>query len=197
MQDRTRPMVEALEMLATAGVAVVPALRCRTRLALVAEARVYAGWRAARPVVGVAQVRQRMEVCSAIPTESRLRDVARAFQARLERALATLREYPFETPLALDDLMLQRYAPGTIGITPHRDHVRYRNLIALFVLCGEGRFLFGGDRAGRGAREIPHRPGDVILSVAPGFRRRSERPMHSVRDIRSERYVFGLRQRAP
>ena len=96
--------------------------------------------------------------------------------------------------LLFNDLMLQRYSVGEVGITPHRDRTGYRNLVCLFVLEGQGRFYVCNDRQGRGAREIPHAPGDVLLMRAPGFQRSAERPFHFVRDIQSPRYVFGLRQ---
>ena len=89
--------------------------------------------------------------------------------------------------------MLQRYSVGEVGITPHVDRTAYRNVVCLFVLEGQGRFYICDDRAGNGAREIPHTAGDVLLMRAPGFRGSDERPFHFVRDIQSPRYVFGLR----
>lgn len=153
-------------------------------------------YRTAREVVGEgdARVWQRMEVQPSIPAESGFHRLAAAFQALWDRALADVDPYPFESRLVYNDLMLQRYDVGETGITPHRDHVEYRNLICLIVLAGRGRFCLCDDRRGAGMREIPHGPGDVIVTRAPGFLGSSRRPFHCVGDVTEPRYVFGLRQ---
>ena len=178
-----------------AGALAVPVLDEPLRLALLAAARA-ACYRPARPVVGPAGrlVRQRMEVCDDFPPQSIFRRFAASFGALCRARLSAGALDAFEGKLRFNDLMLQRYSVGEIGITPHRDRTGYRNLVCLFVLEGAGRFYVCEDRAGRGAREIPHAAGDVILMRAPGYRGSSERPFHFVRDISSPRYVFGLRQ---
>ena len=89
--------------------------------------------------------------------------------------------------------MVQRYASGSKGISPHRDHIRYRGLIALLVLSGHGRYFICADREGSAAREIPAPPGYLILMRAPDFANRKDRPFHYLTDITSERYSFGIR----
>jgi len=135
-----------------------------------------------------------MEVCGHFPDDSIFRAFSRAFQKLWDDWLAEVPDSPFEGPLKFNDLMLQRYSVGEVGITPHRDRTGYRNLVCLLVLEGEGRFYLCSDRQGRDAREIPHQAGDLIVMRAPGFQGSAERPFHFVRDIRSPRYVFGLRQ---
>ena len=162
--------------------------------ALLAEARTL-GWRPARELVGKPgrEVRQAMEICTGLPPGGLFEQLAGEWQALCDEALARLPASPFEGRLAFNDRLLQRYAPVPVGITPHRDRVGYRNLVCLFVLCGEGRFCVCDDRAGGGAREVPARPGDVLLMRAPGFEGSRLQPFHFVDRVRSARYVFGLR----
>lgn len=177
------------------GALAVPVLSDRFRGSLLESARAVR-WRAARAAVGKGErlVRQRMEVCDAFPPGSLFHGLKADFQALWDDYLESTAESPFEGRLVFNDLMLQRYSIGEVGITPHVDRTAYRNIVCLFVLEGEGRFYVCDDRAGHGAREIGHAAGDVVLMRAPGFLGSETRPFHFVRDIRSPRYVFGLRQ---
>ena len=100
----------------------------------------------------------------------------------------------FAEPVIFNDWMLQKYEIGKIGITPHRDHTNYRNIVCLFVLTGHGSFCVSDDRERSNQQEIANMPGDVILMAAPGFIGLKRRTFHYLEDIRRERYVFGLRQ---
>ena len=193
--ERTLDLAHILDVLDDAGALAVPVLADDFRLELLEAAR-SCQYRPARPLVGSGDrlVRQRMEVSDHFPAESVFRALTEEFQKLWDEALAVASESPFEGRLFFNDLMLQRYTVGEVGITPHRDRTAYRNLVCLFVLEGVGRFYVCEDRAGHGAREIPHVAGDVILMRAPGFRGSDKRPFHFVRDIRSPRYIFGLRQ---
>lgn len=186
---------DVIEVLAQSGALAVPVLDDGYRQLLLDAAR-GSRFRAARPLVGKGNrlVCQRMEVCEHFAADSIFRSFAREYQKLWDDFLSDALSSPFEGRLAFNDLMLQRYSVGEVGITPHRDRTSYRNLVCLFVLEGEGRFYVCDDRSGSGAREIPHAAGDVLLMRAPGFQGSDERPFHFVRDIRSPRYVFGLRQ---
>ncbi len=188
-------LADIVEALTDSGALAVPLLGDEFRLSLLDVARA-SRFRAARPLVGKGErlVRQRMEVCEHFPADSIFHTLTREFQKLWDDLLGEAPTNPFEGRLLFNDLMLQRYSVGEVGITPHRDRTGYRNLVCLFVLEGRGRFYLCNDRQGRGAREIPHAPGDVLLMRAPGFQRSAERPFHFVRDIQSPRYVFGLRQ---
>jgi hypothetical protein len=105
-----------------------------------------------------------------------------------------LPQYLFPSPLHFNSLSLQKYAQGSIGITPHRDGLRYINLICIFVIAGQGRFFVCADRSGQEAVEIEATPGNVILMRAPGFLGEDLRPFHFVSEISATRYSFGLRQ---
>jgi hypothetical protein len=185
---------DAVEALARDGAVALPILGEESRIALLDAAR--AGpFRLARTLVGKGErlVQQRMEVCDEFPDDSVFRTLCGEFQSLWDDYLASEPANPFEGRLEFNDLMLQRYSVGEVGITPHVDRTAYRNVVCLFVLEGQGRFYICDDRAGNGAREIPHVAGDVVLMRAPGFLGSEERPFHFVRDIRSPRYVFGLR----
>ena len=131
----------------------LPALSAAACDALLAEAGPL-GWRPARAVVGKPpnEVRQAMEMCTGLPPGGLFERLADEWQILWEAAIARLPASPFEGTLTFNDRMLQRYAPVDVGITPHRDRVGYRNLVCLFVLCGEGRFCISEDRSGAGAR---------------------------------------------
>lgn len=173
----------------------LPLLTDTFRQALLAEAR-GAAFRPARESIGEGDdiVYQRMEVCDQFPQDSSFFALRDEFQALWDASFRQGKNYPFESPVLFNDLMLQRYAPGEVGITPHRDRSAYRNVICLLVLAGRGRFGLCADRGGGNAREISNAPGDLILTRAPGFLGSSARPFHFVRDIVESRYVFGLRQ---
>ncbi len=188
-------LTDIVEALAESGALAVPLLGDQWRLSLLDAARA-SHFRAARPLVGKGErlVRQRMEVCEHFSDDSVFRTLAREFQALWDDLLENASSNPFTGRLVFNDLMLQRYSIGEVGITPHRDRTDYRNLVCLFVLEGKGRFYLCDDRAGSGSREIPQVAGDVVLMRAPGFQASAERPFHFVRDIQSPRTVFGLRQ---
>ena len=185
---------ELLDRLEREDAIAVPALTAEYRAWLLEEARA-ARFREARPVVGRGDrlVRQRMAVHDGFGPDSRFRDLTRHYQAIWDEWLASMTSSPFESRLVFNDLMLQVYEPGETGITPHMDRTSYRNLICLFVLEGRGRFGICEDRSGRGARIITHKPGDVVLTRAPGFRDSDHRPFHFLDRITERRYVFGLR----
>ena len=173
----------------------LPLLTDAFRDELLDEAR-GAAFRPARESIGEGDkiVYQRMEVCDRFPQDSGFFALRDDFQALWNASFPQGSEYPFESPVLFNDLMLQRYSPGEVGITPHRDRSAYRNIICLFVLAGRGCFGVCADRGGSNAREIANEPGDLILTRAPGFLGASTRPFHFVRDIVEPRYVFGLRQ---
>ncbi|HEX2173320.1 MAG TPA: hypothetical protein VHL09_12855 [Dehalococcoidia bacterium] len=185
------------------GAASAPVLREETRQRLLAEAARYP-FLADPETVGSGDrlVRQQMGSFASFPPDSgflRLRDT---LQSLLDDGFATLDRYPFGTPLAFTDLVLQRYPAGSLGITPHRDGLRYANLICIVVLGGSGRFFVCRDRAGNDPLEIDATPGRVILLRAPGLLNSPGvppvegdcRPFHYVTSITETRYTFGLRQ---
>ena len=118
------------------------------------------------------------------------------FQALMEEQLVKADAHPFATPLSFNSTVLQKYEPGTLGITAHRDSLRAINLVCIFNIAGQGQFYLCADRSGRDSQAIETTPGNVIFMRAPGFLGLQERPFHYVTNIQSTRYSFSLRQRA-
>ena len=185
---------ELLERTARDMAVSVPFLDAETCEDLHREAQSYS-FRPARTVVGKGENRvlQRLGVKPDLPAHSRFPALADAFQDWWERRLEGVSPYPFESRLVFNDHMLQNYEIGETGITAHRDHIEYRNLICLLVIAGKGRFFVCSGRDGADAREIRNDPGDLILTPGPGLFGSPRRPFHFVRDISVPRYVFGLR----
>ena len=186
---------ELLERAACELAISVPFLDAAACEALHREALGYS-FRPARPVVGKGENRvlQRLGVMPVLPAHSRFIALTDAFQGWWDRRLEGVAPYPFESRLTFNDRMLQNYEVGEVGISAHRDHIEYRNLICLFVIAGKGRFFICRSRDGSDAREIPNDPGDLIITPGPGLFGSTRRPFHLVCDITIPRYVFGLRQ---
>ncbi len=191
----TDALTAAIGRLAESDATVVPFLTGAARRALLAETQALP-YRIARPVVGEGAhaVRQDFEICTAIPADSPLHALRRVTSDALESALARFDPRPLDHALVLNDLVVQRYATGSAGISPHRDHKRYVGLVALVPLSGSGQFAVCADRSGANAREVSAHLGDLLLMRAPGLFCRMDRPYHLLRDITAERYSVGLRQ---
>jgi hypothetical protein len=140
-------------------------------------------------------VKTEYDSCDTFPENSLYIKLAQQFQILLNDAIATTALPLFETPLQFNSMVLQRYQPGQLGITPHRDSLRAINLICVFNISGHASFYRCDDRSGAGSIPIDTTPGHVILMRAPGFLGSTDRPFHYVTEIRSTRYSFGLRQR--
>lgn len=184
-----------VEALHAEGACARPVISEAFRKALLDEAR-SAPYRRARAMVGAGAnaVRQDLSTCQEFADASLFRVLATRFHALLEDRLGAIAVYPFETPLVFNDMMLQHYAAGSTGISPHRDEARYVNLACIFVLEGGGAFYVCEDRQGRAAREIAAPPGSAIFLRCPGFKGAPARVFHSVAGIDAPRTTFGLRQ---
>jgi len=188
---------QIIETLSSVGATSVGILDEDFRLTLLREAETYV-YQPEAEVVGSGDrvVRQQVSSFSGFSEESKFVLLKNSFQALLERCLAGSGSYPFRTALSFDSMVLQRYEENSIGITPHKDGLRFVNLVCVFVIGGQGRFYVCSDRSGSDAREIDASPGNVILMRAPGlFSSEDNRPFHYVTDIRETRYTFGLRQK--
>ena len=184
----------ALARLGEADAVSIPLLGLRARRRLIG-ATAHLPFRPATPVVGEGEdaVRQDFEICMTIPERSLLRAFAGALGRLVEAALTGLDPAPLYRPFRFNDLVVQRYPKGSFGITAHRDHVRYQGLVAVVTLAGTARFFVCAERSGRGAREVPCSPGDLLLMRAPGFAGRRDRPFHYLSDVTQGRLALGLR----
>ena len=155
-------------------------------------------FRDARPVLGKPgeEVYQDLELTVDIPGNSPLVVLAKRLESDLQNALNRMEPPPLDYSFVINDFIVQRYLSGRKGITPHRDHVRYRGLVAIIVLGGTGSFWICGDRKGAGRCDIPAPPGSLLLMRAPDFAGRTDRPFHALSEITETRYSFGMRHDA-
>ena len=187
-------LADALSRLGRADALAVPYLDEATRAALAACCAALT-FREARPVLGKPgrEVYQDLELTTDIPEDSPLLALAQRLRSDLRAVLDRMEPPPLDYPFVVNDFIVQRYAPGRRGITPHRDHVRYRGLVAIIVLGGTGRFWVCDDRKGGGRRDVPAPPGSLLLMRAPDFAGRADRPFHALSDVTETRYSFGMR----
>ena len=185
-----------VQSLSSLGAVSVPLLSEAARLELLQEAIHYC-YVDETGVVGTSDRLVKKEYSSfrAFLEPSLYRSLTAEFQALMDEALLAKANYPFTIPLQFNSMVLQRYEPGQLGITPHRDRYSAINLVCIFNISGQGQFYLCGDRMGTNSFEIDTTPGNVIFLRAPGFLESDERPFHYVTNIRSTRYSFGLRQR--
>lgn len=81
-----------------------------------------------------------------------------------------------------NEVYVQRYRVGDLGVTPHRDWKRYRYLVAIFTAAGEAEFMLCKNRAGELLRSWTAAPGSLVLLRAPGFAGVDDgRNLHAVR----------------
>jgi hypothetical protein len=186
-----------LEELSSVGATSVKLLEEDFRVALLKEAEAY-DYQPEDEIVGSGDrvVRQQVSSFDGFPEDSAYVLLKASFQHLIDQCLTGLEAYPFKTTLGFNSMVLQRYEEGSLGITPHKDGLRYINLVCVFVIGGWGRFYVCADRSGKDATEIDASPGNVILMRAPGlFRVEDNRPFHYVLEIQETRYAFGLRQK--
>ena len=152
-------------------------------------------YRPATPVIGegARRVQQDFELCADFAPGHPFHGFAAALESLTAAALARLDPPPLHPAPPFNDLIVQRYGAGSAGITPHRDHIRYRGLVAIVTLVGRARFCVCTERSGRDAREVPIPPGSLLLMRAPGFAGRDDRPFHLLKDVVEERICLGLR----
>ena len=142
---------------------------------------------------GEAAVRQDFDVTLDFPPDSIFRALAAALEARLREALTLAPCLDDPAGFRLNDLILQRYRRGSFGITPHRDHIGYRGLVAIITLSGAAPFFVCADRRAGDACEVPAPVGHLLLMRAPGYRSDRPRPFHFLGEVTEARLSLGLR----
>ena len=140
---------------------------------------------------GENEVKQEMFLQGQLNQQGAFGQLVSEFQTLFNASITV--ENWFDGEVVFNDWMIQKYEPGCIGITPHRDRTDYRHMICLFVLSGHGRFGISDDRTRTHAVEVANLPGDVVLMPGPGFRWMESKPFHFLEEITEERWVFGLR----
>jgi hypothetical protein len=80
-----------------------------------------------------------------------------------------------------DEVTVQRYLPGSSGITVHRDGRRHRHLVAIVTLEGSARLRQCSDREGTTVRAWEADAGSLVLLRGPGLAGTDDdRPLHAV-----------------
>ncbi|HZA15489.1 MAG TPA: alpha-ketoglutarate-dependent dioxygenase AlkB [Pseudonocardiaceae bacterium] len=80
-----------------------------------------------------------------------------------------------------NEVSIQRYRPGSVGITPHRDQRRYAQLVAVITIAGSAPFTLCRNRDGDPIRTWQARQGSLVLLRGPGLAGDPDgRPMHMV-----------------
>lgn len=98
-----------------------------------------------------------------------------------------------------NEVHVQRYAPGSEGITPHRDGTRFRPLLAVFTTRGHARFTVHPARDAEPLAAWEVGPGDLVLLRAPGLGGAGDgRPLHAVSGPTGNeaRYSVSVRHKA-
>jgi hypothetical protein len=192
--DLETEIAAGLKRLQSEAAVSLPLLGPADRQALIEQTK-HLAYRRATRIIGEGEqaVRQDFELCMTIAAGSPFYDLAGALERQVARALTRLKPPPLATPPRFNDLIVQRYPPGSLGITPHRDHLRYRDLVAIVTLAGRARFFLCADRGGRDPRELPISPGSLLLMRAPGFAGCRDRPFHMLSEVSETRIALGLR----
>lgn len=171
----------------------IPILSEDYRRALLEEAESYS-YKKQPEIVGKFKVREQLSSNYEFKPGSLFLRFRDDFQNLINKKLSDL-DYPFATPLDLNEMSLQVYEKGSIGITPHMDGLSQINLICVFVLTGHAKFALCKDRKGTEPKYLDTTPGNMIIMRAPGFMNSDFRPFHFVSDVTERRVVFGLRQK--
>lgn len=177
------------------GAVSLPILPIERRLALVAEAENYPFIQ--QPEMAESPlVREQLSSFLDFPKESLFFKLKDDFSELIARNfLPEEFKMAFPKPLEFNEMSLQLYKKGSIGITPHRDGKSRINLICVFILKGKARYALCDDRAGSNPIYLDTTPGNVIILRGPGFLNSKYQPFHFLADVTEDRIVFGLRQR--
>lgn len=177
------------------GGASFPVLGEDRRLKLVEEARKLA-FVSQLEIVGGGKVREELSSVDEFPKNSLFWKLKNDFTELLIRKLKFHDLlYIFEIPPVFNNMSLQKYEKGSVGITPHIDGKSRINLIFVFILCGRANFAVCQNRTGSNPKFLDASPGNAIVIRGPGFFKSSFQPFHFVKNITEERIVFGLRQK--
>ncbi len=80
-----------------------------------------------------------------------------------------------------NEVHVQRYPAGALGITPHLDLKRYRLLVAIFTVSGSAPFALCADREGTALSRWEAAAGSLVLLRGPGLGGVEDgRPLHAV-----------------
>ncbi len=178
------PVLEAVRRSGAAVVAQALADPFRTRL----ERELMSVPYEAAPVA-VGPVRQETDVFVVRELEDFpvVAELARDFRAAVRAHARELRGLGTYAP---NEIHVQRYRRGSLGITPHLDGKRYRRLVAFFTVRGSACLSVLRERAGEEIARFSIGPGSLALLRAPGLGGlRDGRPFHAIMPVGGEERV--------
>jgi hypothetical protein len=80
-----------------------------------------------------------------------------------------------------NEVAVQRYRPGAIGITPHRDQRRYALIVAVITVSGSAPLTLCRNRQGDALSTWHAGPGSLVLLRGPGLAGEPDgRPLHAI-----------------
>ncbi len=180
------------ELVSKGGVSV-PILTPAYREELLREAETYE-YKKQPYIVGPANVKEDLSSTTQFREGSLFFGLRDQFQHIFSEKLTNGLLSPFSIPLNFNEMSLQLYEKGSIGVTPHMDNKSAINFVCVFILTGKADFALCKDRNGSEPQFLDTSPGNVILLRGPGFAGIEERPFHFVTNVSERRIVFGLRQ---
>ena len=183
----------ALEKLSSIGSIAIPCLDKDEREALVSIVDALPH-RSAQRITGPKKtpVYQDFDLCYDVPPENPTWKMANHLEALIKVGMRNAGIAGHEV-FKFNDLIVQYYPPQSSGITAHRDNVRYRWVIAILILSGNGDFCTCKNRQGEGAKTIRTNPGDLLLMAGSGLAGEALGPLHFMRNVTQKRRTIGLR----
>lgn len=175
----------------------VPLLTEAFRQELLAEAETHEYERQPQ-VVGLHGVRQEFSsIQKPIPPGSLFYKLKEELERMIiEKMVASRAMDTFEAPLRFNEISVQLYEEGSIGISPHVDGESVMNVICVVIITGQAKFGLCDDRAGNNPRFLDTTPGNVILTRSTGYRGGNFQQFHFVGDVTERRITIGIRQLA-
>jgi len=133
------------------------------------------------PVEGPHRVRQQGEHVVLTAEEVAARPAVAALHAAVVDAVHAHPEIDGLGRWRPDEVTIQRYAPGSAGISTHRDGRRHAYLVAILTLEGSALLRQCSDRAGTTVHAWDAGPGSLVLLRGPGLAGvEDDRPLHAV-----------------
>ena len=152
-------------------------------------------FRKARPIAGNS-VAQDFDICFPAPRIGKIDELATSIENLFNQTLMLMKNPPIKCP-KFNDIAIQRYKPGSLGISPHKDHKKYISVIIIITLSGRSDLCICDDRKGLNPLIVNDIPGNIVIFPASEFitlNNNCIRPLHFVNNITDGRLSIGLRQ---
>tara|TARA_B100000029_G_scaffold331733_1_gene324008 strand:+ start:2021 stop:2659 length:639 start_codon:yes stop_codon:yes gene_type:complete len=152
-------------------------------------------FRKAKPLAGNS-VTQDFDVCFPAPRIGKIDQLASSIENLFNQTLRSMYNPPIKCP-KFNDIAIQRYKPGSLGISPHKDHKKYISVIIIITLSGRSDLCICENRKGLNQLVVNDAPGNIVVLPASEFMTLNNnciRPLHFVNNISDGRLSIGLRQ---